>query len=464
MYAPFAMKQPASVLERVFAMQIEAFNHLVTRQLQVLAARGAVSLPAPALAEQPAPPTLPVASNPPAAPIRPLYPIKIPLTEAQRDLYTVTQLGEEASLAYLEPGVLELRGPLDTGLLRRSIQAVVDRHEALRSVVPPPDLDELVQVVLPEVRIDVPMVDASGCPPERREEVSQDWLIAERLRPFDLAGGPLFRVSLLRLGPQVHRLGVFVHHIVADGLSVVILVGDLLAFYAAGRAGYPAELPPPMQFREYAAWLAAGGAESPGDEAWWLERFTKPLPVFEPPVDRPRPPVRTFRGARRRRVLDPEVRAALHQLGRRQGATLFIALLAAWTAVLHRWTGQDDLVVGGPAARRPLEGGDRLVGHCVDLVPYRSRSDVSSGETTFLQHLAAVRSFVLGAHEHGGYPLSRLLRALRLPHDPARAPLINAVFNFDVAGAVVAISGKERRMRPPSPGGGRKGDGRGGQG
>jgi amino acid adenylation domain-containing protein len=377
----------------------------------------------------------------------PLPTREVPLTESQRDLYTVTQLGEEASLAYLEPGVLEMRGLLDVSLFRRSLQAVVDRHESLRSVIPPPGAGIPVQRVLRDLPLHVPLLDVSGCPAGRREEAAQDWLVAESLCPFDLARGPLIRTSLLRLGPRVHRLGVFVHHIVADGLSIALLIRDVLAIYEAERAGCRPALPPPLQFREHVAWLEAGGDETPGDEAWWLERFAAPLPVFEPPTDRPRPSLRTFTGSRRSRVLDPEIRRALHELGRRQGATLFISLLAAFTAALHRWTGQDDLVVGGPAARRPLEGGDRLVGHCVDLVPYRSRA---GAEPTFLAHLAAIRAFVLDAHEHGGFPFARLVRALRLPHDPGRLPLINAVFNFDPTAGIVKAAGLELIERPPA--------------
>ncbi len=371
--------------------------------------------------------------------------VEFPLTEAQRDLYAVTLLGEEASLAYLEPGVLELRGSLDLGLLRRALQEVMDRHEAVRSVVPLPGDSDPVQRALPEVRLEVPLLDVTGCPPGRQEEASIAWLTAESVRSFDLARGPLLRASVLRLEPRLHRLGIFVHHLVADGLSVVILIREALAIYEAERAGRRAVLPPPLQFREYSAWLESGGAEHPGDEEWWRERLSGTLPVFAPPTDRPRPPVRGFLGARRRRVLEPELHRALHQLGRRQGATFFISLLAVYTAALHRWTGQDDLVVGGPAARRPLEGGDRLVGHCVDLVPYRSRTGGIGGdvEPTFLEHLSTIRTLVLDAHEHGGVPLARLVRELGLPHDPSRAPLVNAAFNFDPGSEIAKAGGLE---------------------
>ena len=352
--------------------------------------------------------------------------LQVPLTEAQRDLWTVAQLGEEASLAYLEAAVVEIRGPLDPDLLRQSLQEMVDRHEALRSILPlAAPGEEPFQEVLPELVLDVPLVDLSALPRERREEEAHGWAEQESDRPFDLTRGPLFRATLVRLAPGMPgrwRLGLSGPHVIVDGLSIAILLTETLAVYEAGRAGRHAALPPPLQFREYAAWLATGGAETPDDETFWLAELARPLPVFEPPADRPRPAVRTFRGARRRRLLASDLDRGLRQVSRQQRATLFIGLLAAWTALLHRWTGQDDVIVGGPTARRPLEGGDRLVGHCVDLVPYRSRFD-GTGEPTFAEHLATLRRFAFASHEHGGYPLARLLRRLELPHDPSRVPL-----------------------------------------
>jgi len=375
-------------------------------------------------------------------------PVRVPLTEVQRDLWTVLQLGPEASLAYLETGVLELCGPLDASLLRRALQQVVDRHEALRSVLLlPASGEEPFQEVRPDLLLDVPLIDLTGLPEARREEAVQQWLEAESRWSFDLARDPLVRATLLESAPRVHRLGLFAPHIVADGLSLAILLREALAIYEAGRAGRRAVLPEPLQLREHAAWLAAGGAEAPDDEAFWLQAFSGELPVFAPPTDRPRPPVRTFRGDRRLRMLPPELDRRLREVSRQQGATFFIGLLAAWSALLHRWTGQDDVIIGSPADRRPLAGGDHLVGHCVDLVPYRSR--LGDREPTFAEHLTALRQFVLAAHEHGGYPMARLLRRLALLHDAARAPLINAALRLDSGPGITRAAGLELAERPP---------------
>ena len=375
-----------------------------------------------------------------------MEPIEVPLTEGQSDLFTVAMMGEEALMAYNEAGAIELRGPLDLPALRQALQGEVDRHESLRTVFPP---SGETQVVLPPFAVRLPVIDASGLPPERREEAVSLWLDTQARHPFDLARLPLLRASVVRMEERLHLLSVAVHHIAADGLSIGLFLGEAFTAYEAMRAGLRPAFQPPFQFREYAAWLAERGV-SAEDEAYWLKRFEGPLPVFEPPTDRPRPPVVTFHGRRQRRVFSPEFRRRVHQLGRKNGATFYITLLAAWSAVLHRWTGQDDLVIGGPTARRPLEGGDRLVGHCVDLVALRSRLDLLGPLPAFARHLAAVRSLVLEAHDHGDYSFSRLVRMLNPPRDPSRPALVNTAFNLDPDWAMDKVGGLAVVERSPA--------------
>ena len=372
-----------------------------------------------------------------------------PLTDSQSDLHTVAQIGVEASLAYLESGAVEMRGPLDLPAFRGALRQAAGRHEALRAVIPDAD----VQVFRSRLDLETPVVDVSALPPNQREEAAAFWIESAARRPFDLAQGPLIRTSILRLGPRLHRLGLFVHHIAADGLSLSLFLEEVFTIYEAERAGCRAALQPALRYRDYVAWLAAGGDEPDGiekHEAWWLAHLAGPLPVFEPPTDRPRPALRSFRGSRRRLALDPALRDGIRGVGRRHGATLYSALLAAWSVLLHRWTGQDDLIVGGPAARRPLEGGDRLVGHCVDLVAFRSR--LEGEEPPFSRYLAAMRSQVLDVQEHGSVSFARLMRLLRLPTDPGRAPLIQTVFNFDPGLGLTRAAGLElAEVSPPVP-------------
>ncbi|HEY0780990.1 MAG TPA: MupA/Atu3671 family FMN-dependent luciferase-like monooxygenase, partial [Thermoanaerobaculia bacterium] len=364
------------------------------------------------------------------APAPAVSPPAFPLTHSQGDVYAVMQMGEGALLAYNELGVLRLTGALHVPTLRAALQRVIDRHEALRSVVPPPGE---VQRVGPPFQIIVPLVDLTGCSEERREAVAATVLADDSDRPFDLGRGPLTRVSLLRLTPSEHLLSFAAHHLVADGLSTVVVMHELFAIYEAMRGGVEPRLAPPMQFRDYVAWLAEHESEgrAEADLEYWLEQFAGPpeaLPVFAPPTDRPRPAIRSFRGGRLRLTLGAAVRESVLRLARRQRATPFVTLLAAYAALLHRFAGQDDLVVGVATARRPVEGGDRLVGHCVDLAPMRSRS---TPERPFGEHLKAVGGLVLEAFDRSACPFARVLRALKVPRDLSRAPLVNVLFNLD---------------------------------
>jgi amino acid adenylation domain-containing protein len=359
----------------------------------------------------------------------PLPPFDLPLSEAQADLYTVAQVSPEARIAYNETGVLDLRGPLDLPSLRRALQAVVDRHESLRTVLPGGE----VQRVLPPWPVPLPLLDASGLPATMRGAAVEVWLEGESRLPFDFERGPLLRCSVMRLDRRSHLLFLGAHHIVADGYSLAaIFLRELFAAYESLRGGVRPRLLPARQFRGYLAWLEEDEQQAAlaAAEGYWLERFRGELPVFEPPTDRPRPAARSFRGARIRRIWEADLRGAVHGLGRRHRATFFVALFASYAALLHRWTGQDDIVTGVPLARRPSGewGGDRLIGHCVDMVALRSR--VTGGES-FADYLTAVRRDAFDAQEHGAFPFARLLRAVRPPRDPSRGALVNNVFNLD---------------------------------
>ncbi|HEX2642863.1 MAG TPA: MupA/Atu3671 family FMN-dependent luciferase-like monooxygenase, partial [Thermoanaerobaculia bacterium] len=363
----------------------------------------------------------------PAAPgARPVA--RFPLTELQGDLYVLSQMGEDSSRAYNEFSVLHLEGPLEVPLLHRAFQLVVDRHEALRTVFPSGEGQE----VLAALDMPLPVVDGSALPPERRAEVREALLDAEARRPFDFVHGPMFRLSLARMGERSHVLSICFHHIAADGLSVVLVGREVLVAYEALRGGVRPALAPPYQYRQYAEWLQRPerAASLAADEAYWRQVLTPPLPVFDPPTDRPRPPFQTYEGHRLRAVVPADSWQPLRPFARRQGATSYVALLALYTALLHRWTGQEDHIVSAPANRRPLEGGDSLVGHCIDIVPLRTRFDGGDGSPGYLAWLKTVRTAVFDAQEHADYPFARLIRlarALDPARDPGRPPLIEVV-------------------------------------
>ena len=338
---------------------------------------------------------------------------RVPLTADQREIWAVAQLGEAAAVAYNLAIALRLRGPLRQDALARAVQGVVDRHEALRLTVDP----------LGETQSFAPRLAVGLTPVDLAERDLDAWLEAEARRPFDLARGPLFRCGLARLSPEHHVLALHVHHIAADGRSLSVLLAEIARLYEA-----PAGLPAPASFAHWAAATAARqqGPEMDRLEAFWLARLAPPLPAVELPADRPRPPLRSYAGELHGLDLDPRLAAALRRLAGRTGATLFMLLLAGIAALLHRLTGEDDLVVGIPAAPADDEG--PLVGYCLSFLPLRARL---SGETPFAELVHSLRRDLLDAYEHAGYPLSRLVRKLGLASDPGRPALLAAAFNLD---------------------------------
>ncbi|HEV58341.1 MAG TPA: aminotransferase class III-fold pyridoxal phosphate-dependent enzyme, partial [Phycisphaerales bacterium] len=294
-----------------------------------------------------------------------------PLTEAQKHLWIVTQLSEEASVAYNQSLTLEIRGPLDLAALRAALQQVVDRHEALRTTFGP---DGDCQVVFPLRPLDVELLDFSDLPEEARQARLDAWMAQEIRRPFDLVQGPLVRVHVVKLGPAEHHLVLTLHHLVTDGKSIGTILGETRALYADQVTGQPIELPPPVPFSAYVDWLSHPQQQEAAQaaRAYWLERFAGPssaLPFLELPTDHPRRPLQTFAGSRERATLPAALRQALRQVGAQRGCTLYVTLLAAFQALLHRLTGQEDVIVGVPVAGQLAMGADHLVGYCLNVLP-----------------------------------------------------------------------------------------------
>lgn len=353
-----------------------------------------------------------------------------PLTEEQKQLWILAQMGDDASCAYNEIITLQLLGSLSLPGLRRAFQLVVDRHEALRTTI---DAGGNFQRILPALSLDVPLLDFTDAGSiEEREARARRWLEAEGRRPFDLTTGPLVRVCVLKLEERRHLLLLNVHHIIADGWSIGVLLKEVSAIYGAERSeGVGPELEPPVQFAEYVRYwqqqpeYLSRLAEA---ESYWLKQLTGSLPVSEFPADHPRPPVQTYNGARQHTKIESSLCADLKRLSRQNNSTLFMTLLAAYTALLHRYTGQREVVVGVPIAGRSFEGSEKLVGYCTRPVPVRVHV---AGDPTFAEHLAAVKNLLLAAYEHQDYSLSRLLEQLDLPRNLSRFPLFSNTFNME---------------------------------
>ncbi|HEU0013521.1 MAG TPA: amino acid adenylation domain-containing protein [Longimicrobium sp.] len=351
----------------------------------------------------------------------------IPLSFAQQRFWFLDQLGA-ARAAYNMPLSLRLRGELDAEALRRALDGVVARHESLRTVFQA-RAEGPVQVVLPELRIPLPLHDLSALPEAEREAQAREIGDDEARAPFDLAAGPLLRARVIRIAPDEHVLLLTLHHVVGDAWSLGVFFRELAAFYAAAREGRdPGLAPLPVQYPDYAIWqrerLSGGLLER--ELAFWRGMLAD-APTLALPTDRPHPPVQSFRGATHSFALPAEVAVGVAELARKHGATPFMVLLAALDVLLFRWSGTDDVVVGSPVAGRTPEQTEPLIG--VFLNTLALRTDLS-GDPTFAELLGRVRNATLDAYAHQEIPFERLVEALNVERSLARHPLFQVIFSM----------------------------------
>ncbi|HEX7243129.1 MAG TPA: amino acid adenylation domain-containing protein, partial [Longimicrobiaceae bacterium] len=353
----------------------------------------------------------------------------LPLSFAQRRLWIVDHL-EPDSAAYNMPAALRLRGEVDLAALRAGLDGLVRRHEALRTTFAEHD-GAPVQVVHPAAPVALPIVDLGGLPDAEREAEAGRLAGAEALRPFDLARGPLLRSTLLRLREGDHVVCFTLHHVVSDGWSMGVLVREVSAFYAAARRGSPAELPElPVQYADYAVWQRdwLRGEVPEGQVDFWREQLRGAPPLLEIPTDRPRAAGQSARAAGHTFVLAPELARELRALGRREGATLFMALLTGWQALLGRYTGQADVVVGSPTAGRTHTVLEGLIGFFVNMLALRVELD---GAPTWREMLGRVREASLGAFAHQEVPFERLVDELAPERSLVHSPIFQVTFALD---------------------------------
>jgi amino acid adenylation domain-containing protein len=368
-------------------------------------------------------------------------PKEVPLTEAQMEIWLSARLSDEASCAYNEALTVQMRGNLNHAALRKALEALVDRHDALRSTFDP---SRNCLIVLDTLPLDLPLLDLSSQAPSARATSLEEIIRADAGQPFDLVAGPLVRVKLIKLEPDLHTLLFTSHHIVCDGWSTNIVLGELGELYSAQCTGIPRPLPAPMCFREYALAQATWQQtpERAAVETWWAERFAMPPAPLELPTDRQRSSVKSFQGDTVRRTIGIAAYQRIKRFGAQQGCTLFATLLAAFNALLHRLTGQEEIVVGIPAAGQSLLETGALVGHCVNFLPLRTSFATNSAVATLLTQ---VRGTLLDAYEHQNYTYGSLIKKLGLRRDPARLPLVEVQFNLErvASGTALTFSGLE---------------------
>jgi amino acid adenylation domain-containing protein/non-ribosomal peptide synthase protein (TIGR01720 family) len=348
-----------------------------------------------------------------------------PLSFAQQRLWFLDQWSP-GSAAYNSPMALRLAGRLDADALARALAEIVRRHEALRTVFLGLE-GRPVQRVEPAAPVPLPVDDLSALPEAAREAEMRRVVDAETGTPFDLARGPMLRARLLRLGAEEHVLVVVTHHIAFDG-SVGIFFRELSELYAAFARGWASPLPePPIQYADFAVWQRGRlkGELLDAQLAWWRERLAGAPPALQLPVARPVPRLRTDRGEGFRFAWPAALSEGVRALARAEGATVFMALLAAWDALLHRYTGEDDLLVGTPIQVRSRPETEALIGCFTNTVVVRASAE---GNPTFREMLRRVRDAALGAFAHGEVPFEKLVDELHPERDPGQNPLFQVMF------------------------------------
>jgi amino acid adenylation domain-containing protein len=353
----------------------------------------------------------------------------VPTSEAQREVWLADKLGADASLAFNESTNLRIQGRLDIASLRSALNSLVERHEALRATLGPDGTELLIGA---SAALETPLIDWRGYSEPEQRALLQGAAQEAVTTAFNLEQGPLFRSAIYQLSDNEHVLLMTAHHVVCDGWSWGVITHDLGALYGAAL-GLPSRLEAPLRYGDYVAWENSEESQQAlrEHERFWLQRFAGgSVPSLDLPTDRARAPVRSFKSDRLDYPLPADVVADVRKLGAKAGTSLFATLLSGFAVLLQRLTGQDDLVIGVPAAGQAASGMHELVGHCVNLLPVRIAADPKQGFDAFVTLSGAS---LLDAFEHQTLTYGSLLAKLPIARDPSRLPLVSVMFNVDQA-------------------------------
>ncbi|HYP26889.1 MAG TPA: amino acid adenylation domain-containing protein, partial [Blastocatellia bacterium] len=351
---------------------------------------------------------------------------RAPLSFPQRRLWFLDQL-VPGNPFYIIPAVVRLTGRLDVAALERSLNEVVARHEVLRTGFATAE-GQPVQVISPALTLSIPVTDLAGAGDSEAEALRL--AAREAQQPFDLAQESLMRVKLLRLAEDEHVLLLMMHHIISDEWSIGVLLTEIATLYEAHTAGRSPELPAlPVQYGDFAAWQQKWleGEAFEKQLSYWRQQLEGIPAVLDLPADRPRPPVPSFRGGKQWLSLPSDLTESLKRLSDEQGATLFMTLLAAFATLLHRYTGQHDIVVGSPIANRNHREIKGLIGCFINTLALRT--DLS-GNPTFADLLGRVKEVALGAYANQDLPFEKVVEELQPERDLSRNPLFNVMLVF----------------------------------
>ncbi len=354
-----------------------------------------------------------------------------PLSFAQRRLWLLDQMGVPGPPAYNMPAAYVLEGEVVVAALDEAFGRLLERHDVLRTRIVTMD-GEPRQEIVAGVRVSIACGDLTGAEDPAGAFAREAEAVARM--PFDLGTAPLLRVTLSRLGPARHGLVVVLHHLVADGWSLPILMREVMAFYADARRGRPSALPAlGLQYADYAVWHRDLVEQGRVDvhRAFWHREFAQPAPPLDLPTDFPRPVEPSSRGAEVRHRFDQELTAGLQQLGRAAGASLFMTLLACVKVLLYRYSGQRDVTVGSPIAGRVRPELADQIGFYVNMLPLRTALRPNEPFDALLVRLARKTGEAL---EHEIYPFDQLVHELHLDRQSGRSPLFDVVLVVENSG------------------------------
>jgi amino acid adenylation domain-containing protein len=352
-----------------------------------------------------------------------------PLAPGQEQVWFHSQLAGGAP-TYNESVTIHKRGPLDPVILGRCLNEIVRRHEIWRSAFPMSD-GKVVQRIEPTLHVPLPFIDLSHLPTEERAAEAVRIAAEDVRRPFDLNKAPLFRVCLVRCNHDYHRVYLTLHHLVFDGVSIYrVLVRELAALYNAYSDGQPSPLPElAVQYANYALWQQnhlAGGRHA-DQMKYWRETLSEHPPSFELPTDRPRPIAPTWQGGMETCTIPARLVEPLKEIGKSEGVTPYMIFLAAFQVLLYRYSGQDEIIMGGTTNTRTRPEFEPLIGYFLNTVVFRTQV---GPDLSFREFLGRVKTTVLGALAHSDIPFDAIVRELAPKRGPSRHPLFQVLFSM----------------------------------
>lgn len=350
-------------------------------------------------------------------------------TESLLEIWTSCLIGgDEANCAYNESFSLLFSGAFNQDAMFKALQDLTNRHEALRSCF---SADGKYICIYKELTLEISYQDVSDYSEKEQQVFIDDQNKQNAVTPFNLVTGPLFKTSLIKLSDDKHLLTFIAHHIICDGWSIGIMMQDLGKLYNAYINNEHSQLSPAPFFSDYAAeqLIFEQTPEYKSTEAYWLEQFSGSGHTLNIPTDLPRPTLRTYKSHRDDFNLNSELASSLKKLAKNNGSSFVTTLLVAFEIFLQRLTGQDEIILGLPAAGQSTTGNYRLVGHCVNLLALRSYPE---GELSFKSYLKQRTLAILDAYEHQQYTFGSLLKNLNIARDASRIPLVPVMFNIDM--------------------------------